>query len=78
MFTTTKGYPKFLVESLLKKAKATHDAEEAETTSEITTEDSEEDTTNEQTLMMKVPYANRTVENLVESLKKTLKSKGWW
>ena len=64
--------PKFLVESLPKKAKATHDAEEAETTSEITTEDSEEDTTNEQTLMMKVPYAGKKGEGFIRGLKTCL------
>ena len=43
-----------------------------ETTSEITTEDSEEDTTNEQTLMMKVPYAGKKGEGFIRGLKTCL------
>ena len=41
-------------------------------TSEITTEDSEEDATNEQTLMMKVPYAGKKSEGLIRGLKTCL------
>ena len=73
VFTTTNGYPKFLVESLLKKAKASKNLEVTET-SEITTEDSEEDATKEQTLMMKVPYAGKKGEGLIRGLKTCLQN----
>ena len=68
MFTETNGYPPYLVKSLLKKANETSNAQ-----SNSTEENPEDDSTEQKLLMMKVPYAGKTGESIVESLKKTLK-----
>ena len=69
VFIETNGYPPHLVTSLLKKAKEKSEPSNTEETSDETKEDS----TEPKLLMMKVPYAGKMGENLVESLKKTLK-----
>ena len=69
MFTETNSYPPYLVRSPLKKAKETSNAQ-----STNTEEDPEEDPTEQKLLMMKVPYAGKTGERIVESLKMTLKT----
>ena len=56
-----------LVTSLLRKAKEKSNAEPSDK------EDTREDSTEPKLLMMKVPYAGKTGESIVESLKKTLK-----
>ena len=65
VFIETNGYPPHLITSLLKKAKEKSNAEPSETENA--------DSTEPKLLMMKVPYAGKTGESLVESLKKTLK-----
>ena len=50
------------------------ESESFEKTSKITTEDSEEEATNEQTLMMKVPYAGKKGEGLIRGLKTCLQN----
>ena len=67
VFIKTNGYPPHLVTSLLRKAKEKSNAEPSDK------EDTREDSTEPKLLMMKVPYAGKTGESIVESLKKTLK-----
>ena len=60
VFIETNGYPPHLVTSLLRKAKEKSNAEPSDT------EDTREDSTEPKLLMMKVPYAGKTGESIVE------------
>ena len=73
VFTNINGYPKGLVERILKKVKAEKNTEVTETSSQETTETIEEETPNEQILMMKVPYAGEKGEGLIRRLKTSFK-----
>ena len=73
VFTNINGYPKSLVERILKKVKAEKNEPVTETPSQETTDILEEETPNEQILMMKVPYAGEKGESLIRRLKTTFK-----
>jgi hypothetical protein len=73
VFTNINGYPKSLVERILKKVKAEKNAAVTETSSQETAETSGEERSNEQTLMMKVPYAGEKGDGLIRRLKSTFK-----
>lgn len=73
VFTNINGYPKCLVERILKKVKAEKNTEVTETSSQETTETIEEETPNEQILMLKVPYAGEKGEGLIRRLKTSFK-----
>ena len=71
VFIEINGYPPHLVTSLLKKANEKSKGES--NNPEENPEDTNEDPTESKLLMIKVPYAGKTGENIVDSLKNSLK-----
>ena len=73
VFTTTNGYPRYLVTSVMKKTK-----EQLHQTTNISSNETKEPTKDDETtielkmLTFKVPYAGEKGETLLKDLKKTL------
>ena len=72
VFTTTNGYPRNLVSNVMKKVKDEQEKEETPTPPQETSDEPEEETSNEKTLMLKVPYAGKTGEKLLKNLRNNL------
>ena len=70
VFIEINGYPPHLVTSLLRKVK---EATNSEPNPEASPEDTNESPAQSKLLVMKVPYAGKQGENIVKSLKNTLK-----
>ena len=68
VFTETNGYPPNLVKSLIKKAS---ESPKKKSTNQDDPESNDEDPI-PKTLLLKVPYAGKTGDNLVKSLQNTL------
>ena len=74
VFTTTNGYPRSIVISIMKKAKEQRTEASTQSNADQPEDTSirDEDSTNPKLLMLKVPYAGVKGENLIKGLKNTL------
>ena len=71
VFTSTHGYPRNLASNVMKKAEDKQEKEETLTPPQATS-DQPVETSNEKTLMLKVPYTGKTKENLLKNLRNNL------